>query len=977
MAVRDAADSREGRRLGGFLRTRTRTLAFWCVTCFSILFCIVCGGARCFAQTQQVQNWTTEEGLPQNSVHALLQSQDGYLWLATESGVARFNGLRFQRYSSANEPAFHSDDVCCIAEERPGEILFGTASGIVALRDGAFRTLAGVTGQVLSVQSDGEGGVLVLTDSALQRVSEDRVTPVALAGQSLPSVLGRGADGSLLAVAGGNLLRIRGLQVVPAGRLAAGTLAVVEEKPGELWAATANSVELRDAQMQVLHRWQVGRDLPGSRVESLQRWMSGVLVGTNRGAVVLRGRQSLPQTFPALANEAVLSALADREGEAWFGTDSSGVFVLRERSIGSAAALAGESVTALAGADNGQLWVGTKDAGLRTLLPQRTADQPAPAHLASDVVLSVAVAGKDVWAGSPEGLDHLRDGHVNHVTAADGLPDDLVQSLLAARDGTVWAGTRRGVALLRDGRVQRVLTTADGLPSDVIGAMLQDRNGVVWIGTLAGLARWDGQSLHTVTTPDAAALAIASLHFSTDGTLWVGTGGGLFLLSGDRLLPIRVPAIRGSVAAVLSDSFGNLWVRTPVGLLRASGAALRLCAGQAVCPVEVRQFGVADGMPGVELPALGTETATARRDGTLWFATRRGVAVVNPRESDTAAVAPGIAIEGVQVDGRSVPLAPVVQVGAGGRRVAITFAGLSLSAPGQVRYRYLLTHFDRDWSPWQAGTSAEYTNLPPGNFLFRVQAMSAEGVISTHDATLTMHVQAPLYRRWWFYAALLLLAGAAAYGLYWLRLRRVRRDFRTTLQERNRIAREIHDTLAQDFVAVSLQLEVTSELLRAGAVSAAKEQVDATRTLVREGIQDARESIWAIRAEESEKTLPARLAAVVKRVDAAELSVTGAYRALPVSREREVFRIAKEALANAQQHAQATHIQADLVYSEDAILLRVSDDGAGFDVAAGSAKVGHYGVRGMRERAAAMGATMTVRSVSGEGTWVELRLTDR
>ncbi|WP_419804010.1 sensor histidine kinase [Terriglobus sp.] len=914
--------------------------------------------------------------MPQNSVHALLQSKDGYLWLATENGVARFNGLRFQHYSSANEPAFASDDVCCIAEATPGRVLFGTASGVVMLQDGGFSLVPGITGEVLSLQRESDGDVLVLTTAGLQRLHGESVSTVTLAGGALPGAMGPAADGSALVVAGTDLFRVLGTEIQRKGPLPRGILQIAEDAAHQIWTADASVVELRDARLQVLRQWQVGRELPGSRLESLRLWPGGALAGTNRGAAVLRSRDGVAEPVAFVANNAVLSALMDREGDAWFGTDSSGLFGLRERSIGSSAALAGESVTALAAAADGTLWAGTRDAGLRMLRPGGTTDQPAPQRLASDVILSLVAGATDVWVGSPEGLDHIQGVHVEHMTAADGLPDDFIRSLLIARGGTVWAGTRRGVAELRDRRVERVLTVSDGLPSDVIGALLQDRDGSVWIGTVAGLARWDGKALLRIGPVNRAAVAVASLFQTEAGTLWVGTGQGLFLLSGKRLLALNQPALRGSIAAVLADGAGNLWVRTAAGLLRASETSLRACAGQTTCGVSVRQFGVADGMPSVELPTLGYPVATRNREGMLWFATRRGLAFVNARQSEPNAVPPGIAVEEVRVDDSPAQLRSEIRVGAGRRRIAIGFAGLSLRAPAQVRFRYLLAGFDRDWSPWQSGSTAEYTNLPPGRFLFRVQAMNAEGVVSRSDATVTFRVEAPVYRRWWFYALLVLLAAAAGYGIYWLRLRRVRRDFETVLQERNRIAREIHDTLAQDFVAVSLQLEVTSQLLRGGATEAAKEQIDATRTLVREGIQDARESIWAIRAGGSKETLPARLAAVTERVDTAAFLVTGAYRALAPSREREMFRIGKEAFGNARQHAQAGHIQVELIYSEDAVLLRVSDDGAGFDVAAGAAKPGHYGVRGMRERAAAMGATLTVQSAPGQGTCVELRLID-
>lgn len=940
----------------------------------AVWLCVLCLPARCCGQSVQVQNWTTEEGLPQNSVHALLQSSDGYLWMATENGVARFDGLRFQHYSSANEQAFASNDLCCIAEARPGEVLFGTGNGVVALQDGVFRRVPGITGEVLSLQRQLDGDAWILTATKLQRFHNGSVLPVVLPQQAVAEVLGSAADGSVLALAGTELFRLRSGAIEAVGQLPRGVLQLAEDQAHQLWTATASTVELRDARLQVVRRWQAGRDLPGSRVESLQLWPGGALAGTNRGATVLRSRDVSVESVAPLVNNAVLSALVDREGDAWFGTDSSGLYALRQRSISSSAALAGESVTALAAAEDGTLWAGTRDAGLRTLHPGQPMDRPVSQQLASDVVLSLAVAGSGIWIGSPEGLDHLQNGRVTHTTAADGLPDDFIRSLLVARDGAVWAGTRRGVAELQDGRVTRVLTASDGLPSNVIGAMLQDRTGAVWIGTVAGLALWNGKSLERLEAADGANLAIASLRQTSGSALWVGTGQGLYLLDQGRLLAVNLASLRVSIAAVLDDGVGNLWIRTAAGLLRASEHELRSCAGKPLCDATARQFGVADGMPGVELPTLGTPLATEGRNGTLWFATRRGVAVIDARQGSPAAVPPGIAVEEVRVDDRLVSLGPEVTVGAGRRRVAVSFAGLSLRAPGQVRYRYLLAGFDRDWSPWQASNVAEYTNLPHGRFTLRVQAMNAEGVVSTTDATVMLRVEAPLYRRWWFYALLLLLIAAVAYGLYWLRLRRVRRDFEAVLQERNRIAREIHDTLAQDFVAVSLQLEVTSQLLHAGATAAATEQIDATRTLVRDGIQDARESIWAIRAGGAEETLPARLAAAVKRAKHASFLVTGAYRALTPSREREVFRIGKEALGNAQQHARAEHIQMDLIYSEDAVLLRVSDDGAGFDVAAGAAKVGHYGVRGMRERAVAMGATLTVQSAPGKGTCVELRL---
>lgn len=289
-----------------------------------------------------------------------------------------------------------------------------------------------------------------------------------------------------------------------------------------------------------------------------------------------------------------------------------------------------------------------------------------------------------------------------------------------------------------------------------------------------------------------------------------------------------------------------------------------------------------------------------------------------------------------------------LDLGPGHHRFVFDYTALSLRAPLQVTYRFRLEGFDRDWIDAGNRRSAEYTNLPPGTYRLLVEARNADGTPGDAPAELRLRIAAPIYRRWWFYALLLLLAAAAVYATYRLRLRRVQQQFSAVLNERNRIAREIHDTLAQDFVAVSLQLEVTAQLLKVQATEAAQEQIDATRLLVRDGIRDARESIWALRAGQSAADLPARLRAIVDTAPATpahSLTVTGSYRALSSSLEKEIVRIAKEAIGNAVRHAGAGYIQLTLLYSEDAVVLTVRDDGAGFNVDAGAARIGHFGLR--------------------------------
>lgn len=919
----------------------------------------------------QVQAWTTEEGLPQNSVHALLQTPDGYLWVATEKGVARFDGIHFRIFNSADEPAFQSDDVCCMATDASGALYFGTARGVVVAWGTHFARLAGSTDNTLGLEQAANGEMLVLSEAGLGRVANDRITGLALPGGVMPTALGRGWGGSALVAAGSQLYRYRLGWFEPIGQVDAAPTSLLETGPQQLWTATAAGAELWDGQLRRVHRWVAGESLPGTRVESLEPWKGGVLIGTNRGAAVLRAGLDVAQTATALRGNAVLCGVVDREGDELFGTDAAGLMILRQHPVASVEALAGDSVTALA-LDAGVLWTGTRDAGLLKLRTDVAGNTAEPVRgLASGVVLALAVSAGDVWIGSPEGLDRFQGSRVQHWTAADGLPDDFVRTLLLDSDRSVWVGTRRGLAHLRDGRVERTWTVQDGLPSDVISALLRDRSGALWVGTAGGLAQLAHGKVNRLRAEPSA--PVLSLLQTAGGSVWVGSSAGLSLLTDKGVVSVSSSGLQLPIAALVEDAFGNLWLRIPTGLVRVAEAALHACVGKAACALPMRQFGVADGMPGTELPAFGQPVA-AKGAERLWFATRRGVAVVTPEPDESGPVPPGVAVEDVVVDGKAVEPGGEVRIGAAQRRLAVTFVGLSLRGPGQLEYRYRLRGFDKDWSRWTREDVADYTNLPAGSYVLQVQARNADGLVSRADAEVSIRVAGPLYRRWWFYVCVAVLLGAAGYGLYWLRVRRVQRDYEAVLRERNRIAREIHDTLAQDFVAVSLQLEVTAQLLQAGAAVAAREQIDATRTLVRDGIEDARSSIWALRASDAGQTLPARLAAMVERVPEASFQVSGAYRSLPPSRERELFRIAKEGVGNAARHAQASKIVVELVYSEDAVLLRVSDDGAGFDADAAVHLTGHYGVRGMQERAAAMGTVLHVRSSPGHGATVEVAL---
>jgi signal transduction histidine kinase len=435
-----------------------------------------------------------------------------------------------------------------------------------------------------------------------------------------------------------------------------------------------------------------------------------------------------------------------------------------------------------------------------------------------------------------------------------------------------------------------------------------------------------------------------------------------------------------TIHAILDDGSGHLWFATENGIARCDRNAI---AANADCS-HLIEFGAADGLHSRETATNSHPSAWRSRDGHLWFATPKGLVEVDPAHFPVNGVPPGVALERFAID--DVPQALhtadfVMRIPAGHVHFEFDYAGLSFVAPQKVRYRYMLEGFDHAWTEAEARRTAYYTNIPAGSYTFRVQAANNDGVWNTEGAALTFVLRPHFYQTLWFYAVLILAGVGLVIMVQRQRLARAEREFKAVLGERNRIAREIHDTLAQGYVGISVQLEVLAELLRMSKIDAAAKHLDLTRGYVREGLADARQSIWALRSQDSgETTLPVRLRRIVEGASGGDLearfSIFGAYRPLPPGTEREILRVAQEAIHNVKRHSEARHLNVQLEYGPQEIALEVTDDGQGFSTDSAPSQ-GHYGLTGMRERAATIGGTLEVTSEPGGGTVVRLRAAAR
>jgi signal transduction histidine kinase/ligand-binding sensor domain-containing protein len=963
------------------------------------IFCTLCGVAASSTTAHAQgfnnlghQSWSTENGLPQNSVHQIFQSRDGYIWIATEGGVARFNSIDFKVFNHENTAAFTSDDICCFTQDSAGSLWIGTADGLLTYSAGTFRrfsTTDGLpSGAITSLAAGDDGTVLVVTGNGVTRFDGRRFSPLPLPSSAIPSAVVSAGDGSIWIASTSGVLQYRHgqfrSQSFSPGLSTAGieSLGVL---PGDgLWLRTANALTLY--QNDQLRTLQAGREIPATRIQSVLADSRGDLwIGTNQGLFVMDKISDRLQPLTALGSNSILSIFQGREGNLWIGTETSGFDILRQQNFHTLPGLPDHVITAITQTSGGAMWVGTNGDGLSRWQSGTTQHFSTSNGLLSEVILALTPGANDsVWVGTPDGLNHLEGTKVETYTSADGLPDDLIRSLLSDNDGGLWIGTRRGLAHWKNNQFI-TLTRANGLNSDLIGTLLQSHSSGsahdLWIGTFDGLSRLHDGKITTFTTKDGlSGNIITSLAEDPGGMLWIGTkGDGLSTWSTSHgFTSLHRSDLPQNIDSILEDDHGNLWLSSTRGITRVSATSLIACGSSPGCDPHPVSYGRSDGMPTEEASAIGHPAAWKTTEGHLWFATRKGVAITDSGHLAENHLSPPVVIERFTADGIELPVSSTEQnISFGHNSFAFQYVGLSYVNPAKVRYRYILEGFDKQWTEAGSRRIAYYTNLSARHYRFRVQAANNDGLWNEAGAQITFYVRPPFYRTLWFLLLVILLLASIAILLYQLRVRRLQSQFQAVLAERNRVAREIHDTLAQSFVGVSVQLELTAQLLLQSQVSAASTQIDRTREYVREGLAEARRSIWDLRAVTAQHALTTRLTRLAEQSATEQLSVRlnigGTYRPLAATFEDEVFRIAQESLTNVARHANATQAFVDLRYDSNRLTVIISDDGCGFHATDESLPdKGHFGLQGMRERAYQIHAQLTIESSQGKGTTITL-----
>lgn len=543
----------------------------------------------------------------------------------------------------------------------------------------------------------------------------------------------------------------------------------------------------------------------------------------------------------------------------------------------------------------------------------------------------------DLWIGTSQGLLRHADGAFTTYGKKHGLADKWARALCEGRDGSLWVGTHRGLTRYKDGAFV-TYAAGDGAPQTTVYAVYEDRDGALWIGTQdAGLSRFKDGKFTSYTTKDG-------LHAD-------------------------------SVYQILEDGQGNLWFGSSKGIFRVSLNELNDFAAGARVSIASVAYGQAEGVPPMVCFSGAQPSAYKSPDGRLWFATQNGVVVIDADHIQMNDRQPPVRVEQMVVDHQEIDLSDAAEVWPGRGDVEIRYTALSFVAPERVRFKYRLEGFDREWVDAGTRRVAYYTNLPPGEYTFKVVAANSDGVWNEAGASLTFRQRPHFYQTSWFYALAFVAAAAIVWAIHLLRVGRVRREHQAVLAERTRIAREMHDTLAQGFAGVAIQLEAAAHMLTASP-ERVREHLNLARDLVRSSLTEARRSMRGLRAQALETgDLAAALAQMPARLAAGadvRIEVTGTPRRLPQEIENNLLRVAQECLTNAAKHAQADHIRLELCFDARRVRLRVCDDGRGFDArAAAAASAEHFGLTGVRERVEQLGGRLTLRTAPGRGTDIQ------
>jgi signal transduction histidine kinase/ligand-binding sensor domain-containing protein len=973
---------------------------FYAVVLWLLLCAAACVGAAPATPSSYTRRvWQASDGLPEQTVQAFAQTPDGYLWIGTTGGLVRFDGAQFTVIDRQNTPALHENSVFCLTVARDGALWIGTeGGGLVRYAHGQFRSWTTREG---------------LSNDFVRIIAEDA-----------NGVIWAGTDNGLLRLEGDHFVRVDGTSGIPA----LAVHAIYFDRVGRLWAGGSKLLWLAgDHVTEYTLRGEGSQNRVKSIIQTADgsMWV-GTVSGLNRMAP---GRSTFDQVGGITGTVRVLFQASDRV--LWIGTIGQGAFEWdagKLTQITAPASLPSNTVLNFFEDSEKNFWIGTQ-AGMVRLTRAQVSIVPLPKANDSDFGTIYEDRDGSFWIGStllfemrngvvtPRTLPGIADAHVRnvyrtrsgalwvgtdgdgvyrivdgrtlHLTARDGLSNNFVRAMTQDRDGSVWVAADEGVNHIVDESTHTRIVTyqmRDGLAYFSTRALLEDRYGDLWIGTDRGLSHMhEGRFLSDAVTSALAQMKIWAIHEDSDGGIWFGTrNNGLYRYRDGRLAHFSADdGLAGNaVYQILEDRLGHLWMSGPNGISLLNRHELDAQAETFPRHLALTFYSTGDMVANIEIYGGTQSSGCITAGGDVWFPSNFGPIHILPAHH-APLPPPPLRIQSVLADGFIIPLTGPIVLRPSVSRLQFAFAPIRLRSQGSLRFCYRLDGFEKDWSIATQARTADYTNLPAGDYTFRVQTFELDNPASVSEASIALVKQPFFYRTWWFLALCMLLIALLTYGAYQYRVRHVRARFEAVLEERSRLAREMHDTVIQGCTGVSALLEALS-MNGSKKEETTPSLMDFARVQLRTTIEEARDAIWNLHQTDGEADhLGEKLESMARQIGG-EFQLPIAYSmhgnpfgiSHPVA--HDLLMVAREGIFNAALHGHPAHIDVTLTYRSRELILSLSDDGCGFDPQqAGTQNGHHFGLRGMRERIERSGGKFRLSSEAGNGVQIEIHLPRR
>jgi signal transduction histidine kinase/ligand-binding sensor domain-containing protein len=1001
--------------------------AGWLLTAILALM----GGARgsaAWAAAPELTNfhhtmWTSEDGL--GAVFDIQQAADGYLWLTTSTGVFRFDGVRFQSVGEATNGAVPNSEIHAVFLSASGGVWLKTrAAGLLFWKDGHLTTFTDrrctpvLQMEGIAEDRDGSlwlqasGGLFHMHGSACEQIGPEHGYPggfpAAILVDREGNVWVRTLDGAVLYLAPGQA-KFQRIEYDAGPASAAFVLATAthntflrEAPDGSIWLSDDHG--LRRVTNKGAARILAAPPAQGKK-ENIQFGDFTFAADDSMWAVSVKGlrRFDLVDRWPTtqatesapgesfttrqgLSSDAVWKVFIDREGTIWVGTNS-GLDRLRHTALTTLPLPPAQEhdFSVLAG-DQGSIWTGNRSLPLTHVA--------ADGHITSfPKTLGTICIRRDrngtIWsAGGVDARLYRSSGSGWSPIPYPEKEVGPVISLAVDRNHDLWISTATGgVYHFAQGTWNRQNETLGKKPG-ILGTMTGDEAGNVWFGFSNYLVEWDGNGYQKFSFPNGTRGVSETTMSARGNRVWLGGSGGVELFTQGHfyLMRWKNQNLPGRVSGVLETQTGDLWMNGSSGVTHVPAGELSHWLRDPDYAVSADRLDALDGLPGLSAERIPEPSLAESPEGRLWFATTRGIAWLDPAtvHRNRNRLPPPVIISSVISNGKTYPGSSDITLPAHADRLEINYTALSLAIPERVMFRYKLEGVDSDWQDAGTRRQAFYTHLPPGHYRFRVIACNNDGVWNETGATLGVIMKPAFYQTWWFTALVVFGAAALLWWMVRLRITSIARQLQDRLAERmaerERIARELHDTLLQSLFGLTLRFHTAANRLPLG--DPAREALDDALQQSDKVMQEGRERVMNLRVRHTQSaSLADALAEIGNQLRAIhpanfQISVHGQPRPLEAIVQEEILLIGREALTNAFSHSGGQNIVAGLSYQTAALHVCVSDDGRGIDegVLQAGYRSGHWGLPGMRERASKMRGDLRVGRTRNGGTQIDLQV---